>query len=62
MLYCQAGEATKKLLGVGSLCLDGLDEEESSPLNYSAIFPAAKLSEEARKHLTIIKRAGKWVR
>ena len=37
-------------------------EEESSPLNYSAIFPAAKLSEEARMHLTIIKWAGKWVR
>ena len=30
MLYCQAGEATR-LLGVGCLCLDGLDEEESSP-------------------------------
>ena len=35
---------------------------ERSSLNYSAIFPAAKLSEAARMHLTIIKWSNKWVR
>ena len=36
--------------------------EERSSLNYSAIFPEAKLSEDARMHLTIIKWSNKWVR